>query len=195
MRLKKDDLDVLKPSKLSLMPDNVVSQLSYDQFIDLIAFLKSRGEQESLRGLVVDARIQLGLPKDLKATHTAEVKPTGEGKWQPLTADPSGLFALRTFLPEPTGAAVVAYVYSAKKQTVTGTLLADDAVRVTVGGQTAFERAVPKLGKFEDAEKFTAELQPGWTPVVLRLSAVGQTHRLGLQFTGSELRTSGKAEK
>jgi quinoprotein glucose dehydrogenase len=195
VRIPRKELDTISAAKGSLMPDNVVSQLSFDQFIDLIAFLKSRNEQESLRGLVVDAKIQLGLPKDLKTTHPAEVKPTAEGKWQPLTADPSGLFALRTLLPEPTGAVVVAYVYSAKPQTVTGSLLADDAVRVTVGGKVAFERAVPKLGKFEDAEKFTAELQAGWTPVVLRLSAVGQTHRLGLQFSGGELRTSGKAEK
>ena len=45
------------------------------------------------------------------------------------------------------------------------------------------------------AEKFTADLQPGWTPVVLRLSTVGQTHRLGLQLSGVELRTGAKAEK
>ena len=74
--------------------------------------------------------------------------------------------------------------------------IADDAVRVTVGGdKPAFERSVPKLARFEDAEKFSVDLQPGWTPVVVRLSTIGQTHRLGLQFTGEELRTSGKQEK
>lgn len=196
VKIARTDLDTLTASKLSLMPDNVVSQLSYDQFVDLVAFLKSRKEQESLRGLVADANIQFGVPKELKATHPAEVKGLGEGKWQPLTADPSGLFVLKPLLPpEPAGAAVVAFLYSPKKQTVTGSLLADDAVRVTVGGKAVFTREVPKLAKFEDAEKFTVDLQPGWTPVVLRLSTVGQTHRLGLQFAGDDLRTSGKAEK
>ncbi len=196
VKIARKDLDKLTASKLSLMPDNVVSQLSYEQFVDLVAFLKSRKEQESLRGLVADASLQLGLPKDLKVTHPAEAKGLAEGKWQPLTADPSGLFVLKPVLPaEPTGAAVLAYVYSAKKQTVTASLLADDAVRVTVGGTAVFTREVPKLARFEDAEKFTVELQPGWTPVVLRLSTVGQTHRLGLQFSGDDLRTNSKAEK
>ncbi len=44
------DLDELVASKVSLMPDNVMAQLSYDQFIDLVAFLKNRAAQESLRG-------------------------------------------------------------------------------------------------------------------------------------------------
>ena len=48
-RLLKADLDEFGPVKVSLMPDNAVSQLSYDQFIDLLAFLKSRSAQESLR--------------------------------------------------------------------------------------------------------------------------------------------------
>lgn len=197
VKIARKDLDKLSASKLSLMPDNVVSQLSYEQFIDLVAFLKSRKEQESLRGLVVDVQMTVGGPKDLKASYSAESKPLGEGKWQPLAADPSGLFVLKPHLPaEPTGAVVVAYLYSAKKQTVTASLLADDAVRVTVGGdKPAFERTSPKQTRFEGAETFSVELQPGWTPVVVRLSTVGATHRLGLQFTGEELRTSGKQEK
>ncbi|MCU0705084.1 MAG: HEAT repeat domain-containing protein [Fimbriiglobus sp.] len=196
VKIARKDLDKLAASKLSLMPDNVVSQLSHDQFIDLIAFLKSRKEQESLRGLVVSVTLQTGLPKDLKATHPAETNPAADGKWVPLVADPSGLFALKPTLPaEPTGAVVVAYVYSTKKQTAAVSLLADDAVRVTVGGKVVFTREGPKATKFEDAEKFTAELEPGWTPVVVRLSTVGPTHRLGLQFTGDDLRTAAKAEK
>jgi putative membrane-bound dehydrogenase-like protein len=197
VKIARKDLDTISASKASLMPDNVVSQLSYEQFIDLVAFLKSRKEQESLRGLVTDAAVQLNLPKDLKATHPAETKLT-EGKWQPLSADSSGLFQLRPLIAtqtEITGMVAVAYVYSPKKQTITGTLLGDDAVRVTVGGKVAFERAVPKLAKFEDVEKFTADVEAGWTPVVLRLSTSGQTHRLGVQFAGDDLRTSGKAEK
>jgi quinoprotein glucose dehydrogenase len=49
VRLAKEDLDSLTPSKVSLMPDNAVAQLSYDQVIDLLAFLKNRAAQESLR--------------------------------------------------------------------------------------------------------------------------------------------------
>ena len=46
VRLAKTDVASLTPSKVSLMPDNVVSQISYEQFIDLLAFLKSQKEQE-----------------------------------------------------------------------------------------------------------------------------------------------------
>jgi putative membrane-bound dehydrogenase-like protein len=50
VRLATLDIEDLSPSKLSLMPENAISQLTYDQFIDLIAFLKDRKAQESLRG-------------------------------------------------------------------------------------------------------------------------------------------------
>jgi quinoprotein glucose dehydrogenase len=48
-RIPRGEIEELQASKTSLMPDNVVSQLSYDQFIDLVAFLKNRQAQESLR--------------------------------------------------------------------------------------------------------------------------------------------------
>jgi putative membrane-bound dehydrogenase-like protein len=48
------DLEDLTASKQSLMPDNAIAQLSYEQFIDLVAFLKDRKAQESLRDLAKD---------------------------------------------------------------------------------------------------------------------------------------------
>ena len=50
VRLARKDLETLEASKRSLMPANVVALLTYDQFIDLVAFLKDRAAQESLRG-------------------------------------------------------------------------------------------------------------------------------------------------
>ncbi len=200
VKIPKKELDTLAASKISLMPDNVVSQLSYDQFIDLIAFLKSKKEQEGLRGLVVQANVLVGLPKDLNSATDVKPDPTAkpdgvDAKWQPLPADPNGLLALKPLLPaQPTGVLVVAYVYSPKKQTVAVQLWADDTVRVTAGTAKAFERTASKPGKFEDAEKFSVDLEPGWTPVVVRLSTTGPTHRLGLQFSGEELRTGAKKE-
>jgi putative heme-binding domain-containing protein len=49
------ELEELVASKQSLMPDNVIGQLTYDQFIDLVAFLKDRKAQESLRSIARDA--------------------------------------------------------------------------------------------------------------------------------------------
>ena len=50
-----EDLEELVASKQSLMPDNVIGQLTYDQFIDLVAFLKDRKAQESLRAIAKEA--------------------------------------------------------------------------------------------------------------------------------------------
>jgi putative membrane-bound dehydrogenase-like protein len=49
VRLARKDVETLEASKRSLMPANVVALLTYDQFIDLVAFLKDRAAQESLR--------------------------------------------------------------------------------------------------------------------------------------------------
>lgn len=45
-----DEIDELVESRTSLMPEGVVAQLSFQEFIDLVAFLKNREAQESLRG-------------------------------------------------------------------------------------------------------------------------------------------------
>ena len=45
-----DEIDELAESRTSLMPEGVVAQLSFQEFIDLVAFLKNREAQESLRG-------------------------------------------------------------------------------------------------------------------------------------------------
>src|SRR5207253_10311169 len=53
VRLPMAEIEELVASKSSLMPDNVIAQLTYEQFIDLVAFLKDRKAQESLRGLAL----------------------------------------------------------------------------------------------------------------------------------------------
>ena len=56
VRIAAKDLDELSVSKQSLMPDNAVAQITYDQFIDLVAFLKDRPAQESLRGMALEGK-------------------------------------------------------------------------------------------------------------------------------------------
>ncbi|MGL6097367.1 MAG: hypothetical protein ACRC7O_16400, partial [Fimbriiglobus sp.] len=208
VRIPKADLEDLTPLKTSLMPDNAVSQLSFDQFIDLLAFLKSRSAQESLRGAVLDFTVAVGYPADLKASQapetaadpTATKPPKGDG-WVARTADANGLLALKPLLPstDPVGVFAVAWVYSPTAQKVSGVLLADDPVRVWVGGKLAFERAVPKLQPFATEEGFDATLPAGWSPVVMKVVATGAgeggpTHRLGLTLRGDGVRTAAKPD-
>lgn len=49
IRIAAGDIDEMFESKKSLMPEGVVSQLSFEQFIDLVAFLKDRDAQQYLR--------------------------------------------------------------------------------------------------------------------------------------------------
>ena len=50
VRLPLKEVESLEATKVSLMPDNVIALLSYEQFIDLLAFLQDQKAQESLRG-------------------------------------------------------------------------------------------------------------------------------------------------
>ena len=54
--LPRDEIDELSASKKSLMPDGVVAQLSFQEFIDLVAFLKSREAQQRLREMAASAQ-------------------------------------------------------------------------------------------------------------------------------------------
>ena len=201
IRIDKKDLDEVTASKISLMPDNAISQLSYDQFIDLLAFLKSKKEQESLRGTLLDFNVLVGAPGDFKSSNPIEKAPDLKAKlpnglkWLPAQADASGLLLLKPFLPmDPIGVYALAYVYSPGKQKSTVTLLADGPARIWVGSSVAFERAVPKLAPFAQEEKFTVELAAGWNTVLLKTLTSGPTNRIGMQFSGELLRTASAPE-
>ena len=198
IRLARADIEELTASKVSLMPDDAISQITFDQFIDLLAFLKSRSAQESLRGAVLEYSVALGFEPDLKKALPPESVALGAppvGAWQTLPVDVAGLLQLKPHLPsQAKGAYALTYLYSAKKQTVNVALLADDPMRIWAGKTLAFERDVVKHSPFAEAEKFNFEVQPGWTPILVKLVSTGQTHRLGLQFVGEGLRTATKPD-
>jgi putative heme-binding domain-containing protein len=204
IHIDRKDIDELTPNKVSLMPDNVVSQLSFDQFIDLLAFLKSRKEQELLRGTALDFNVWLKNDKsDFKQMDAVE---TGAGEWtqsvalpsgwQQVAAEGGGLLNLKPFLPDtPVTIYAMTYVYSPTAQSVTTTLLSDDPLRVSVSGKEAFLRDVPKLTGFNAGERFKVDLAVGWNRVVVKMVSTGSVHKLGLQFQGEGLRTAAMPEK
>src|SRR5439155_13747186 len=184
----------ITPSKVSLMPDNVVSQLTFDQFIDLLAFLKSRKEQESLRGLVVEVRVAGPYTADL-ASLKPEVKtePTDTtARWQTHQAEAMGVLDLKPAFPTdaPTGVYVRAFVYSPKKQTVSLVIRTEDPVRVWVNQTPAFAREKPTPAEAATDETFQAELNEGWNVILLKVTNGGQSHRLAMRVNGEGLRTA-----
>ena len=181
-RVAKDEVDSLTPSKMSLMPDNVVSQISYDQFIDLLAFLKSKKEQEALRGLVVDATIAGPFPADVKSL---AAEPLSSAQWKPLTAEPNGKLDLKAAFAVSTTAAVYvrAYVFAPKKQTATVAIESENPWRAWVNGATADRTAA-----------FEAELKEGWNVVLVKVGNGGKPPALGVRVTGDGLRTAAAPE-
>jgi hypothetical protein len=176
------------------MPDNVVSQLTFDQFIDLLAFLKSQKEQENLRGLVVEARVAGPYPAGMVSA-TPEVKADATdttAKWQPMQAEASGVFDLKAAFPSdaPNGVYVRAFVYSPKKQSVTATLQTEDPVRVWVNKAVSFTREKPLLSGAANDETFQAELNEGWNAVLVKVANAGKSHRFALRLSGTALRTA-----
>jgi putative membrane-bound dehydrogenase-like protein len=180
-RIAKDEIESLTPSKLSLMPDNVVSQISYDQFIDLLAFLKSKKEQESLRGLVVDATTAVALSADMKASKPETID---SDKWKPLVAEANGKLDLKTaFVPDAPAVYVRAYVFAPKKQKATVAIDTPHPWRAWVNGAPAGPSAL-----------FETELKEGWNVLLVKVANIGKPSVLGVRVNGEGLRTAGKPD-
>jgi putative heme-binding domain-containing protein len=193
-RVLKDDIDEIGPTKLSLMPEDAVARLSYDQLIDLLAFLKSRREQESLRGLVLEYRVAGGFPADVRSPRpevSADPLARGGPKWVPLAAEGSAADFRSAFpVVGSSGAYARAFVYSPTRQTVTASLRTEDPVRVWVGDVSVFDRAAARGPNPTTDETFTADLREGWNAVLVKVVNAGKSHRLALRFAGESLRTA-----
>jgi quinoprotein glucose dehydrogenase len=190
IRVAKEDIDSLNPSKVSLMPDNVVAQITYEQFIDLLAFLKSQKEQESLRGLVAEVTVTGPFPVDMK-NPKPEVK--SDAKWKTVYAEPSGKIDLTPTMTSPDTAVYArAYVYSAKKQTVTGTVAAVGPVRLWVNDASILAPTTTATGPVAMTESpFKTDLKVGWNVLLVKVTSAGKPATLGLRVTGDALRTAG----
>lgn len=192
LRLAKSDVESVTASRVSLMPDDTVSPLTFDQFIDLLAFLKSRPEQDLLRGVAVEGAVVGGFSANLGvARPEADAAVKGATKWEPVRAETSGAFDLKALFPTtaPGGVYLRSFVYSPRDQTVTGAVLADDPVRVWVGDGSVFERVAAPTAATE--ETFAVPLKTGWNAVVVKLANGGRGHRLGVRFAGDGVRTAG----
>ena len=184
MRIEKDNIDSLAPTKVSLMPDNAVAQISYDQFIDLLAFLKSKKEQESLRGLIAEVAVTGPFPPDLKSLK-AEVVATS--KWKTLYAEPSGKLDLAALLAPNSAVYARSYVFAPMKQKVSITVKSENPLRVWVNDVSSFDRQSPGAGV---EETFSTELKQGWNVVLVKVPNTGKSPALSIRVAGESLRTA-----
>ncbi|MCZ2341156.1 MAG: HEAT repeat domain-containing protein [Bacteroidales bacterium] len=201
--VKKDDIDELTVLPTSLMPDNAIAQLSYDQFLDLLAFLKSRVTQESLRGAVLAYQVTFGTPADFAKPGPLETSPNpltvklpAGRTWLPAATETGGLLAWKPLAPpEPSAAYALCFVFSPKPQQVTLSVLTDDPFQAWVGGKLAWERPGPKTKSLLEIETGTVALSAGWTPILMKLLPRGGFHKLGMNISGTGLRIATQPEK
>lgn len=186
IRIPKDEIETVTASKVSLMPDNSVAQITYDQFIDLLAFLKSRTEQEALRGLVVEVGVTGPYPADMNSA-TPEVK--SGAKWQTLYADPSGTLDLQSLFTGGEGAVYArAYVYSPKPQKITVSTTSANPMRVWMNEVSVFSRSIAPSNP---REQFTVDVKQGWNMLLVKVANAGKPATLAMRVSGDGLRTAG----
>jgi putative heme-binding domain-containing protein len=187
-RVAREDIESLTPSKLSLMPDNVVSQISYDQFIDLLAFLKSQKEQESLRGSITEAGVAGPFPGEMQAA-TPEVKP--DAKWKLVYAEPNGKLDFTSMLTSPNTAVYArVYIFAAKKQSITGTINTTSGIRAWLNDASVLgPKPTITNGPAVDST-FKADLKQGWNVLLLKVTNAGKSSTLSMRLAGDGLRTA-----
>lgn len=184
VRIAAADLDDVSPTKQSLMPDDVVRHLSFNEFIDLVAFLRDRKSQEELRGMILSAWAIGPFDIDLKKPHTLEKNPdpekaeiTGDRervRWRALQADVDGKgLDLRPVIGrEPASAYVLTYIYSPKEQKVELELRCEEKGYLQLNGERV---------ELNEA-KATLPLKTGWNVLLGRI-----TNEQGSPFVAARL--------
>ena len=171
IRIPAAELEEVVASKKSLMPDDVVRHLSFNEFIDLVAFLRNRKAQEEVRGMLLTGWAVGPLDFDLTKSYPLEKNPDPNAvvfadkrrvAWQPVQADMSGKgFDLRPVIGrEPASGYLLAYVHAPKEQKVQLRYDTDEKLLVWLNGKSV----EPK----DDTANLT--LQQGWNVLLLRMN-------------------------
>lgn len=187
-RIAKSDVDVIEPSKTSIMPDNVVALLNYQEFIDLVAFLKSREAQESLRTRNYHWWVAGPYPDDFKTAYPPEDKPdpksavTGaDGKpaaWRSTYVDSKGLLNLGGVFGGAsyvTGYALT-YVHSPEEQDAVLSTGSNDQCRIWINGGLVHEFTGDRSAH-PDQDKVKIHLAKGWNTMLVKvINTTGNHH-------------------
>lgn len=204
LRFARADIDSIEASKTSLMPDNVVSQLSFEQFIHLVAFLKSREAQESLRGIVTEFQVAGPFGDDLRSAYGPEMNADPDAeyhgidkrkvKWEWRTVEPNGYLDLRAVVNRDRASAyALTHVHSPKAQEAVLHMGADDTTRVWMEGRLVHEQSQPRTA-VPDNDSVKVDLKEGWNAVLIKVTNRLDAHGLFLRLEGKDLRTSTKRD-
>jgi putative heme-binding domain-containing protein len=171
VRIAADELDTVAASKKSLMPDDVVRHLSFNEFIDLVAFLRDRKAQEDLRGMILTAWALGPMEYDLKQSHAVEKDPNPEQAvivdksrllWRSVQADMNakGIDLRPVIGLAPASGYLLTYVHSPKEQRAQLKCQSEEKLLVWLNGKAVEvnDNAAPLM------------LQQGWNVLLMRMN-------------------------
>ena len=202
--IPRGDVKELRPGQKSAMPDNVVSQLSAAELIDLVAFLKDEKAQASLRGMVSRAWVvgpfagdamkkeewepRADPLKPIKAAAGPADKAGKDLQWKRADVGGNGTIDLKLVAGKggpgsATGAAyVLVYAASPKDQKVTVRMTGEGGIRAMVNGSPQVAGALSAAGATG-----TLSLTAGWNTLLVRVEPTDKgAIALGVQVTGGE---------
>ncbi len=194
--IKKDEIDELEASQKSLMPEGVVTQLSFQQFVDLVAFLKDRQAQQALRGMATRLWATGPFAAGVNAIETFEslidprqAAPSNENRkrsWQSVAAGPEGRFDLaQAFSDDNAAVYALAFLYAPSEQTAKLHIRCDGDVRLILNGKAESLGSVDR-----DDYGVPVSLNSGWNTVLVRVVLGSDLSTLELVAEGTGLRFS-----
>lgn len=195
-RIAAADIELKQPGVKSLMPDNVVALLTYQEFIDLVAFLKHRQAQESLRTMNLSwwvagpysTRLDLSQPPEQCVDHLKPVA-GANGKassWALAHVQPNGLtdFGAVFNNAENISAYALTYVYSPAAQQAELLVGSDEQLRVWVNNQVVYQFN-DRRQAFIDQDRVKVNVKAGWNLVLVKSASSTAPHHLYVRMTAA----------
>ena len=194
-RIAKTDIEFLEPDEKSLMPDNVIALLNYQEFIDLVAFLKDRDAQETLRTRNFHWWVAGLYPGELETAYPPEQNPDpqqpvndAEGKplqWKSTLVSASGLLDLGAIFGEQADVSAYAltYVHSPMDQDAVLSIGSNDQCRVWLNGELVHKQTAGRTAR-PDQDKVSIRLKQGWNPILAKIVNEGGAHQFYMKILG-----------
>ena len=193
--LRKSDLEEFSAVPVSLMPDNAVSQLSYREFIDLLAFLKNRNAQESLRGTAVEWLVAILEPGSLASDVATATDPFAKNlpatnAWTARPVEANGLLQLSPRQNSDHQEIFAGfYVNSPRSQTGRLSWVGQRPREIRLGGKVIFE-AVNQAASGQTENSLALTLPAGRSALLVKLQPSTTPSEFGLRIQADGLTLS-----
>ncbi len=194
-RIAKADIDSIEPDEKSIMPDNVIALLNYQEFIDLVAFLKDRDSQEALRTRNFHWWVIGPYPGELETSYPPEENSDPQQpvagrdgmplNWQSALVSASGLLDLGAIFGEQPNVSAYAltYVHSPEEQDAVLSVGSNDQCRVWLNGEMVHKQTAGRTAR-PDQDKVPIHLKAGWNVILAKVLNEGAAYHFYMRILG-----------